>query len=405
MAGALFVNIPARGHINPTLPVVADLVARGEEVIYCLPAEDESLIRPTGAKFRPVANSLPEARGREGGAMSLSELPAAGVRGAIRTLPELLEIVAADQPSYVVYDAYCLGGRLVAQIAGLPAVATYATYAFNEQTLFSVASGRMPDPASGPPELPGFEEAMQELVARFDVPAIGLLDLLLHPQPLNIAFLPREFQPGGETFDDRWVFVGPSLAPRSETVALPLEHLEGGPVAYVSLGTIYNERPDFFRTVFRAFGGTDWRVVVATGERVDTGDLGPVPGNVVLRPWVPQLEMLSKADVFVSHGGMNSTMEALAHAVPLVIVPQQGEQRMTADRVAELGLGRRLDPDDVTAESLLEAATALVSRPGVAEQLAAMQAAVLAGGGHDRAAAEILRFAGGLVRGQVRGQG
>ena len=98
---------------------------------------------------------------------------------------------------------------------------------------------------------------------------------------------------------------------------------------------------------------------------------------------------------------MNSTMEALAHAVPLVVVPQQSEQRVTADRVVELGLGRRLDPDDITSESLLEAAGALVSEPGVAERVAAMQKATLAGGGHDRAAAEILRFSGGLVPGQA----
>jgi MGT family glycosyltransferase len=115
---------------------------------------------------------------------------------------------------------------------------------------------------------------MQELVVKFGVPPIGLVDLLHRREPLNIAFLPREFQPAGETFDDRWVFVGPSLAPRPETEALPLEHLEGGPVAYVSLGTVYNERPDFFRTVLRAFGGTGWRVVVATGKWVETGDLG-----------------------------------------------------------------------------------------------------------------------------------
>lgn len=396
MAGALFVNIPARGHINPTLPVVADLVARGEPVIYALPPEDESLIRPTGAAFRPVANSFPEARERKGGAMSLSELPAAGVRGAIRTLPQLLEIVAAEKPSYVVYDAYCLAGRLVAQLAGLPAVATYATYAFNEPVLFAVSSGRLADPSSGPLELPGFEEAVQELVAQFNVPPLGLVDFLLHPEPLNVSFLPREFQPAGETFDDRWVFVGPSLAPRPEAEALPLEHLEGGPVAYVSLGTIYNERPDFFRTVLRAFGGTGWRVVVATGAWVDTGELGPVPENVLLRRWVPQLEMLPRTSVFVSHGGMNSTMEALANGVPLVVVPQQSEQRVTADRVAELGLGRRLDPGDVTPESLLEAVGALASEPGVAGRLAAMQKATLAGGGHERAAAEILRFASGL---------
>src|SRR5207249_307292 len=151
----------------------------------------------------------------------------------------------------------------------LPAVATYATYAFNEQALFSVTLGRLSDPSSAQHGLPGFEEAMQELVAKFAVPAMGLFDFLLHPEPLNIAFIPREFQPAGETFDERWVFVGPSLAPRPETAALPLEGLEGGPVAYVSLGTVYNERPDFFRTVLRAFGGTDWRVVVATGGWVD----------------------------------------------------------------------------------------------------------------------------------------
>lgn len=396
MPGALFVNIPARGHINPTLPVVADLVARGEPVTYCLPAEDKSLILPTGATFRPVANGLPEARERRGGGMSLSELPAAAVRGAIRTLPQLLEIVADEQPSYVVYDAYCLAGRLLAQLAGLPAVATYATYAFNEHALFSGAFSRLSDPSSVQQGLPGFDEAMRELVATFDVPAIGLLDLLIHSEPLNIAFLPREFQPAGDTFDDRWVFVGPSLAPRSEAVGLPLAHLDGGRVAYVSLGTIYNERPDFFRACLEAFGGSEWRLVVSTGGWVDAEALGPVPENVLLKPWVPQLEVLARADVFVSHGGMNSTMEALAYAVPLVVVPQQSEQRVTADRVAELGLGRRLDPDDVTPAALWAAVTSVASDAGIRDRLAGMQGAVLAAGGSQRAAAEILQFATGL---------
>jgi MGT family glycosyltransferase len=398
MGGALFVNIPARGHINPTLPVVAELVARGEPVTYCLPPGDEPLIWPTGARFRPVANALPEARERRGGSMSLSELPAAAVRGAIRTLPELLDIVAAERPSYVVYDAYCLAGRLLAQLAGLPAVATYATYAFNEQALVSGVFSRLSDPSSVQRGLPGFDAAMRELVEKFDVPAIGLLDLLLHSEPLNIAFLPREFQPAGDTFDDRWIFVGPCLGPRSDVVELPLEHMEGGRVAYVSLGTIYNERPAFFRACLEAFAGSEWRLVVATGEWVDAEALGPVPDNVVLQPWVPQLEMLARADVFVTHGGMNSTMEALAYAVPLVVVPQQSEQRVTADRVVELGLGRRIDPGDVTPAAMLEAATWVASDKGVAERVAVMQGAVIGGGGRERAATAVLRFARGLPR-------
>src|SRR6266851_618839 len=226
MPGALFVNIPARGHIHPTLPVVADLVGAGEPVTYCLPAEDESLILATGARFRPVGNNLPEARARKGGAMSLAELPAAAVRGAIRTLPELLDVVADVRPSYVVYDAYCYAGRLVAQLAGLPAVATYATYGFNVQALGSGAFGSLSSPSSGPSSgqrtLPGFEEAVAELVQRFGVGPPTLFDLLLHAEPLNLVFLPREFQPAGDSFDDSWVFVGPSMGSRGETADLPL---------------------------------------------------------------------------------------------------------------------------------------------------------------------------------------
>ena len=393
MPGALFVNIPARGHIHPTLPVVADLVALGERVTYCLPAEDEALIRPTGAAFRAVGNALPEARDRRGGSMSLAELPALAIRGATRTLPELLAAAAEVEPDYIVYDAYAAAGKFLARLLGLPAVATYATYAFNLTSLGSGAFGRLSERATVQAGLPGFDEAVAELVARFDLAPPTLFDLLLDAEALNVAFLPRAFQPAGDSFDERWVFVGPSLGNRAEPVALPEVHLKGGPVVYVSLGTIYNERPGFFRTCIEAVEATGWRVVLATGPWVDRNDLGPVPANVLALPWVPQLEMLARADAFVSHGGMNSTMEALAHAVPLVVVPQQAEQRVTADQVAALGLGRRLDPDATTPASLREAVASVLADDGLAARLGAMQAAALAGGGHRRAAQEILAFA------------
>jgi len=208
MPRALFVNIPARGHIHPTLPVVADLVALGESVTYCLPAEDEALIRPTGAAFRAVGNALPEARDRRGGSMSLAELPALAIRGATRTLPELLAVAAEVEPDYVVYDAYSAAGKFLARLLGLPAAATYATYAFNLASLQSGAFGRLSDRTSVQAGLPGFDEAVAELVARFDLAPPTLFDLLLDAEPLNIAFLPRRFQPAGESFDEGWVFVG-----------------------------------------------------------------------------------------------------------------------------------------------------------------------------------------------------
>ena len=122
---------------------------------------------------------------------------------------------------------------------------------------------------------------------------------------------------------------------------------DGRPALFISLGTAFNDRPAFFRMCLPAFGDGVWQVAMAVGDRVDTGALGPVPGNIEVRPYFPQLAVLRHSDVFVSHAGMNSTMESLFNAVPLVTVPQMPEQEANAHRVEELGLGSRLVPQEL----------------------------------------------------------
>jgi len=112
-------------------------------------------------------------------------------------------------------------------------------------------------------------------------------------------------------------------------------------VLYVSLGTAFNDRADFYRACLEAFAGGG-PVAIAVGERVRVDDLGPAPANVDVRPWFPQPAVLRSASAFVSHAGMGSTMEALYYGVPLVCVPQMPEQDVNAARVAEMGLGVRL---------------------------------------------------------------
>ena len=91
-------------------------------------------------------------------------------------------------------------------------------------------------------------------------------------------------------------------------------------------------------------------------------DLGAVPANVDVRAWFPQPAVLRHAAAFVSHAGMGSTMEALYYGVPLVCVPQMVEQEVNAARVAELGLGVRLDPEGLTADDLRAAVDAVTGR-------------------------------------------
>src|SRR5262249_10273098 len=135
---------------------------------------------------------------------------------------------------------------------------------------------------------------------------------LADPGDRNIVFMPRAFHPFGDTFDERFLFVGPSIKERPAAGDFPLEELDRGtgPILFISLGTVFNNWPEFFDMCFEAFAGTPWRVVLSTGERVDAEVLARAPSNFLARRHVPQLEVLKRAKAFVTHGGMNSTMEA-----------------------------------------------------------------------------------------------
>jgi MGT family glycosyltransferase len=121
--------------------------------------------------------------------------------------------------------------------------------------------------------------------------------------------------------------------------------------------------------------------------------LGEIPANFLLAPYVPQLEVLQRASVFVTHGGMNSTMESLYYGVPMVLVPQQIEQEKTAQRSAELGLGIALDPYNLTAEALRTAVEQVQQAPSFRANVQAMQQTVRAAGGFQSAVDAITGFA------------
>jgi MGT family glycosyltransferase len=110
---------------------------------------------------------------------------------------------------------------------------------------------------------------------------------------------------------------------------------------YVSLGTVFEDRPTFFRDAARAIARPGRRVVLSIG-RIAPQALGALPAGVTAHAHVDQLAVLRRADLFVTHGGFNSVQEGLVAGVPLLVFPQMQEQAFNADRVAELGAGLRL---------------------------------------------------------------
>jgi MGT family glycosyltransferase len=206
-------------------------------------------------------------------------------------------------------------------------------------------------------------------------------------QALNVIFTSRYFHLAGEAFDETYQFVGPSL----DATAPRVPAADARPLIYISMGTIFNNLPEFYRACFQAFGGTDYRVVMSTGK-VSPDALGTPPANFELHPFAPQLQLLGEASLFITHGGMNSVSEALWKEVPLLMFPQHGDQHLVAARVAELGAGLTLRPPDVEPGKLRELAARVLSEPTFRAGVRRIADSFRAAGGPSRAADEIIAW-------------
>ena len=397
MTKYVVLNFPAYGHVNPTLAVVQELVARGEEVVYYNTEEFKEAIEATGATFQGYQSSMgqitpPPFLGRANNPPVGSILPKFMIEESRKVIPQVLERVRAERPDYIIYDGMALWARIVIQVLNVPAIMLRPSYAANEHTNLFAAQMAEQREAMPPEFFATMNPALADLCATYNVPPFTMREIFSHSEPLTIVFLPRAFQPAGDTFDERFVFVGPSLLPRHQASDFPLEKLEKQPTLYISLGTVFNNQADFFNLCFSAFGESPWQVVLSYGKRIDPLTLHAVPQNFLLSAYVPQLEVLSRTDIFVTHGGMNSTMESLYYGVPMIVIPQMIEQALTARRVEELGLGISLDRDTVTVETLQEAVTRVSSDPVFRERTQAMQQEVRNAGGYRRAVDAIIQF-------------
>ena len=131
---------------------------------------------------------------------------------------------------------------------------------------------------------------------------------------------------------------------------------------------------------------------MSVGTTVDVASLGAPPPNVVVRPHVPQLEVLRRASIFVSHGGMNSVSESLHFGVPLVCVPQMGEQEIVARQVEALGAGVHLAKEEATVERIRECVGRVLGDESFRTGAAVMRQSFQSAGGAARGAEAILAF-------------
>ncbi len=344
MSKIVFFCIPAHGHTNPTLGVVKELISRGHQVWYYSYNIMREKIESAGATFISCDDYDAEQNLSDKDSTRVGKDLAFSIKMLVDTTLALDDKVCRDmaelKPDCVVADSMALWGKAVALKLGIPFVSSTTTFAFNQHSAKIMKQG-LGDLLKMLFAMPKTSKQVKRLKDK-GYPVNSILDIIGNDDNTHtIVYTSPEFQPCSETFSEKYAFVGPSIRPASKKVEKRKDKL-----IYISMGTVNNDMMPFYKACISALANTDYQVIMSVGNLVAIENFGEPPENISIYSHVDQIAVLEKADVFVSHCGMNSVSESLYFEVPLVMLPQTSEQKGVAERVNQLGAGIKFDKSD-----------------------------------------------------------
>ena len=360
MKRIVFFCIPAHGHTNPTLGVVRELVNRGHQVWYYSYEMFRNKIESTGAHFIPCDGHDMELKLTPGEASRLGNDMVLSTRVLVDTTLSLDEMVCRDMqnlhPDCIVADSMAVWGKAVAQKLGIPFVSSTTTFAFNKHSA-KVMPQSLGELFRFLITMPRCSRHIKRLQMK-GYPVKNVLDILQNDENTHtIVYTSEEFQPCSETFSKEYYsFVGPSVRPAESVVEKQQEKL-----IYISMGTVNNDMLPFYRVCIHAFADKDYQVIISVGNQVNVEQFGALPENIKVYSSVDQIAVLQKADVFLTHCGMNSVSEALYFGVPLVMHPITSEQKGVANRVSQMEAGVFLEKE--TRDAVWSAVNCVLQTP------------------------------------------
>lgn len=351
MSKIVFFCIPAHGHTNPTLGVVKELIARGHQVWYYSYNTMREKIESAGATFVSCDEYDMEQKLTPKDAVRVGKDLAFSTQILVDTTLALDDKVCADmealKPDCIVADSMAVWGKAVAMKLGVPFVSSTTTFAFNQHSakIMKQSIGELFQMIFSMPKISKHIKRLQEK----GYPVKSVLDIIQNDENTHtVVYTSPEFQPCSETFSDKYAFVGPSIRPAVTQVEKTRDKL-----VYFSMGTVNNDMQALYQQCIAAFAATDYQVIMSVGNLVSIDRLGKLPENIMVTAHIDQIAVLQKADVFISHCGMNSVSESLYFGVPLIMLPQTAEQGGVAARTLQLGAG--IKPDKTDAGSILHA--------------------------------------------------
>jgi UDP:flavonoid glycosyltransferase YjiC (YdhE family) len=364
---ALFSLLPARGSLQPLLPVARAIRARGHQVALCSAPRLRGEVEAHGLAFLPAGLdwhvsdpdyiqvlcraagglAFPPLTGEERFAWVTANL-FIGAAGRCM-LPGLIDVARQWRADLIVRESLEFAGCVAAEALGLPhaSVAAAADSALDRRRDLAGPLAGLRQQAGLAPDPDG------DMVFRY----------------LHLCFTPPGFDGPAARFPPTARFFAHHSTPTPHEDRPPwLDQLPGRPTVLVSLGTVFHRTPGLHEMILAALRDEPVNLLIALGFDQDPARLGPLPPHVRVQPTLPQVALLPRCALLVSHGGFNSVKEALAAGVPLVIVPIAGDQPYCAKRCQALGAGRVIGPAERDAAAIRAAVRTVLGDPAYRER-------------------------------------
>ncbi len=401
----------AAGHLNPVSGLAAELRSRGYRVTFCLLGDPPSSVTSHGFEVLPIGGDLitptqyREAMAQLGlltGRAALKHTFELAVRGTEAMLQAGPEVIRGAGITRLIVDQGSFAGGTVADqlqipfatvcnallLHGEPGVPPFFTtwpyrdawWARLRNRLTWAGLNRLYQPI-----LQKIQNCRRELNLSIpkEISETWSTRLQLCQQPASFDF-PRRELPAALRY------VGPlhqatvhAANPAAEN--FPWDQLSNKPLVYASLGTLQNQLQHVFRAILTGLADMSVQVVLALGKK-DAVWNEPTPANALVVGYAPQLELIERASLVITHAGLNTALETLTRGKPMVCIPVTNDQPGVAARVVHVGAGELLPLRKVTAGRIKLLAQQVLQQPKYREAAERMRADIVAAGGAQTAA-------------------
>jgi zeaxanthin glucosyltransferase len=396
------------GHLNPMTSLGNELQRRGHRVTLFGILDARSKTLAAGLEFWAIGTAEFPTGASAAANTTLGELSGLDAfkhianlfqRSTTMLLNEAPQAISAAGVEVLLVDQTSSGGSTVADFLNLPFITVCCALMLNLEIGVPPFNTTWSYSPAGWAKLRNY--LTYQLLTRLAQPIVKTvadrrqkwkLPPYLHPNDPNsklaqICQQPAEFEFPRQHLSPCFHFTGPYFRPiHYEPGSFPFEKLTGQPLIYASMGTLQNRLSGVFENIAQACVWLDAQLVIALGGGISPASLPNLPGDPLVVGYAPQLELLQRATLCITHAGMNTALESLSYGVPMVAIPIANDQPGVAARIAWTGTGEVITLAKLNSSRLQAAVKQVLTEDTYKQNAVRLQAAIRRAGGVSRAA-------------------